>query len=303
MRFRAEAAWLVALVAASAGTYYYFRRRKRSGRMEFEFPDNKHVNAFFDRNPKFYPAFETLMTLGNRCFGRASGARNHAEDVCFSLGHTCREDYIEVLFMASSGYGIGALKLLRGLYERAVTLAYIAKHPDQVERYINFTPIQELRALKAALTIVTEKEFDETIGATTTAAQIREAHERIRPEFRGRQLSWLPLHEIVKDVGGPYAHHYPGSYTIPNFKVHATLASAFDGTPEDVRAERNVQNADFALLSATALFLLVIREQNTMFHLGLDAEIDRCDAAMLEAWKPLRGFSMTEKETEPLVSL
>ncbi len=77
--------------------------------MTFEFGETQESNAFFDRHPKFYAAFERLMTLANGCFGRASGARNRAEDVCFSIGHTCREDFLEILFLAVNGHGSGVL--------------------------------------------------------------------------------------------------------------------------------------------------------------------------------------------------
>lgn len=84
----------------------------------FEFSETPQTEAFFARHPKFYPAFERLMDLANRCFARASGAKNHAQDVCFSLGHTCRDDYMEILFLVSNGYGTGASKLL-GAYTNA----------------------------------------------------------------------------------------------------------------------------------------------------------------------------------------
>ena len=42
--------------------------------------------------------------------------------VLFWLGNVCREDFSEILLLAANGYGIGALKLFRGLYERVVTL-------------------------------------------------------------------------------------------------------------------------------------------------------------------------------------
>ena len=135
--------------------------------------------------------------------------------------------------------------------------------------------------------IVTEEEFDEAIGKyTVTAAQIREAYDRFNPDFPGRAISWdVGLISMVKDVG-EYGKYYRGSYTIPNFHVHATLASAFDGTSEEVRSKRNLEYADFALLNATIVFLLVIREQNKIFGLNLDAEIDNCDREMCEVWRP-----------------
>jgi hypothetical protein len=246
--------------------------------MTFEFTQTKESDAFFKRHPKFDPAFDRLMNLANKCFGRASGAKNHAEDVCFNLGHTCRDDYMEILFLALNGYGTGASKLLRGLYERAVTLAYIAKHPEKVDRFWHFAAIQEYRAMKSALKIVTEKQFDEAFGSTATVAQMTELYERFKPEFPGRAVSWDGgLISMVEDVGDPYKMFYVGSYTIPNFHVHATLASAFDGTPEEVREERNIQNADFALLNATGCLLFAMREQNRLFDLKLDEELDICE--------------------------
>lgn len=82
--------------------------------MQFEFGETDQANAFFGRNPKFLPAFERLMTLANKCFGREIHPKSRAEDICFDLGQTCRADYMEVLFLAVNGFGIAASKLLRG---------------------------------------------------------------------------------------------------------------------------------------------------------------------------------------------
>jgi hypothetical protein len=69
----------------------------------------------------------------------------------FSLGQTCREDYLEVAFIAVHGFNVATTKLLRGLYERAVTHAYIIKDPEKVMRFIRFGAIQEYRVMKGAL--------------------------------------------------------------------------------------------------------------------------------------------------------
>jgi Family of unknown function (DUF5677) len=173
--------------------------------MTFEFTQTRHSAAFFKRHPKFDPAFDRLMDLANKCFGRPSGAKDQAEDVCFNLGHTCRDDYMEILFLALNGYGTGASKLLRGLYERAVTLAYIAKHPGKVDRFLHFAAIQEYRALKSALKVMTKEPFDDALGETATVAQITELYERFKPEFPGRAISWdVRLISMVEDVGEPY---------------------------------------------------------------------------------------------------
>lgn len=255
--------------------------------MVFEFGETEQANAFFKRNPKFYPAFERLMALANRCFGRAIHPRNRAEDICFDLGHTCRADYMEILFLAVNGFGTAASKLLRGLYERAVALAYIVKHPEKAERFVRYAAIQEYKALNAALKVVTEEQFDDAIRLTS-AAQIRELRDQVKPEFqvtlcnkcghKGTAFSWdVDVASMVNDVGNPYDVYYLGAYTIPNLHVHATLASVFHEPDPDAKLKRSQEDAEFALMNATAMLILAIKSQNILFGVALDDEIGTCE--------------------------
>ena len=95
--------------------------------MEFEFGETRESEAFFDRNPNLMATFERLMELANKCFGRQLEPKSRAEDVCFGLGHASRQDFLEVIFLAVNGYGSAASKIVRGLDERALTVAYITR--------------------------------------------------------------------------------------------------------------------------------------------------------------------------------
>lgn len=262
--------------------------------MDFEFGQTTQSEAFFDRHPKFYPAFERLMALTNKCFGRSFQPKSRTEDICFSLGQTCRQDFLEVLFLAAHGYGIGASKTLRGLYERAVTLAYMVRHAEKAERFVRFAAIQEHKAMKAALTIVSEIEFDEAMKPLT-AKQIRDLYGQVKPEFqttlckkcgrKGTAFSWdIDVASMVRDVGAPYGKLYLGAYVIPNFHIHATLASTHPDNPNEQTAERNRHEAEFALQNATIILLLVIRSQDALFSLNLGAVIDACEKDVADVW-------------------
>jgi hypothetical protein len=50
-----------------------------------------------------------------------------ADRVVFYLGRVAADDFSELLILSGNGYGIGALKVLRGMYERVVTAAFIMK--------------------------------------------------------------------------------------------------------------------------------------------------------------------------------
>ncbi|HZR28494.1 MAG TPA: DUF5677 domain-containing protein [Terriglobales bacterium] len=233
----------------------------------FEFGQTAESEAFFDRNPKFYPAFERLTALINKCFGRSLQPKNRTEDICFGLGESCRDDFTEILFLAVNGYATGALKLLRGLYERAVALAYIIKCPDKTERFVRYAAIQEHKAMEAALKVVSETEFDAVMTPDNTASRIRERYKAVKPEFQttlckqchnqGTAFSWdIDVASMVREVGSPFGRYYLGSYTIPNLHVHATLASLREDNAEpEKRANKRHQEAEFALISGSTVSL------------------------------------------------
>jgi uncharacterized protein DUF5677 len=276
--------------------FAFWLRRKKDvrGLMTFEFGDTVEANAFFDRYPNFFKAFECLMNVANKTLGRESTATNRAEDICFSLAQ-CRDDYLEILFLAASGYGTGASKLVRGLYERAVALTYIAKYPEKAERFVNFAAVQEHKAMKAALEVVTEDEFDGVVGKTATVAQIREAYESVKDQFQMTDcskcktkrpaISWdIDVTAMVKKVGPPLSKYFMGSYTIPTLHIHATLASALKHEPLAVRRQQDILEGEFALVNATLIILFVIRQQNDMFKLNLDDDILMCDGLFGDVW-------------------
>jgi hypothetical protein len=65
-----------------------------------------------------------------------------AARIVFFFGHLAIQDFQELLMLCANGYGYGALKILRGLYEKTVTAMYISKNPEQVIDYADYMFIQ-----------------------------------------------------------------------------------------------------------------------------------------------------------------
>ena len=264
--------------------------------MTFEFGETEESNAFFDRNPSFVPFFEKLMAAANKCFGRRATFKNHLEDVIFSQGHTCRDDFTELVFLAVNGYANGAAKILRGIYERAVTLAYIGDSNEKARRFHRYSGIQAHRSMEAALKLFTEEEFEKVAGAGSIA-QMRDWYKQVKPEFQTTlckkcgttrtQSSWdIDFASMVHKVGDPYRMYFLNGYAMPTLQIHATMVSGFDGRDrEDAPLIQNRRReCDITLYTATCLFILVMRMQSKIFSLGLDAEIDSCEKEM-EPWE------------------
>ena len=209
------------------------------------------------------------MDLANKCFGRQLQPKNRSQHICFGLGHTCREDFMEIVFLCANGYSNAGLKLLRGLYERAVALAYIVKFPEKADRFMNFAAIQEHRAMEAALELVNEAEFDKVMGSKETVAEIRKRFQNIKPDFP-RTVSWdQSVGSMAKELGVSYSQFYLVCYAIPNFPIHATLASAARWEGQG----NSDSEADLVVLNAALVFALVLDSQNKLFGLNLETEI------------------------------
>lgn len=256
----------------------------------FEFGETAQSHAYLERFPNLPQAFERLVSLSNKVFGRPANFKSRMEDVVFSLGHTCREDLLEVVFLAVNGYDSGAMKLVRGLYERALTVCYIAKNPDQAERFGRFAGIQEKKLLDAALKIVTEEVFDKQMGEENTAAKIRERYEAVKPEFqvtvcktckrKSTSISWgIDIPSMVQKVGAPFDQVFLTGYAIPNLSVHATLASALNRTADE--PESMSHDDEVAIFTAIVVFFSLLRVQNSVFELGLEEEISACENELI----------------------
>jgi len=272
--------------------------------LDFDFTTDAG-QAFLERNPKFGPAFERLMVAGNKCFGRQIKPKNQLENVCFGLGHTCREDYLGILLLALDGYGHGASQLFRSLYERAVTLAYIIKFPEKAEPFVRYGAIQEHRAMEAALKIVSVEDFDKATGKDNTVALIRQRYREIKPEFQMTQCSTckttrtMPSFDVdfatmVQRVGPPLSNIFVMGYAIPNLHIHATLASAmsdFDKEDQNLekRVERKRDEREFVLALASATLIQVMRSHSGLYSLGLESELDVCDQDVVDLWVPQSG--------------
>jgi hypothetical protein len=265
----------------------------------FEWGETAETDAFFDRHPNFYPAFERLVTLSNKCFARPLPTPYYGpEYTLFSLGDACRQEYMEILFLAAHGYGTGTSKLLRGFYERAVALAYMLKNRDKVERFSNFAAVQEYKAMKDALKVTTEDQWNSAMGEHYTPAEVTARYEAVRGDFQQTDckkcgtkrpsISWdIDVASMVSKVGEPYTTYYLGAYTNANLQIHATAASALRVNEKDQSRRQTDQRAeaDFALFCASILLVEVFRHQNTLMALSLDDEIQECENAIARVWR------------------
>lgn len=270
---------------------------------------------FHERHPVFQKEFSNLVGALKAAFIRTFTSKTPAERVVFHLSNLCKEDFMEILLLAGNGYGTGAEKLLRGLYERAVTARYIATNPDRAADFVDFGKINMFKLIEPIrrahgegllpANLIAEltnfhREFKRR-GRTPKGAvdRLKRSFRRLlRRSDRGRSTArWtddLSFEAMALKVGS-LGRMLVYGWHLPTLQVHASLQNItsrtcempeggieFDGGPQR-------QLADGALNFATLILLDVLQLQKDSFGLtALEPLLQQCNADYLEVWHPER---------------
>jgi hypothetical protein len=242
---------------------------------------------FHERHEKFITAcYPTLIETAKKVLNRHVRVKIRADDVMFLLGRTAQEDYFELWVLAGNGYGMGASKILRGLYEKVVTAGYLVNNRSEIQQFVDYSIVQNRRILNRVKEI---PELKATVDAETFRQaeedylKIKDAFDQTRCEKCGsvRQYSWtkLDMTSLAKKAGYDLEKFSVHGFTLPTMKIHTSFADLqerkqanTDGTFQ-FNAEAQVQHADSALVTATHLLLIALLIQDKYFQLGLEDEI------------------------------
>ncbi len=58
------------------------------------------------------------------------------------------DDFWSIIILCSNGYALSAKQILRGMFERVVTLSYLAKHPDEIDLFNDFFTIDQYKRVQ-----------------------------------------------------------------------------------------------------------------------------------------------------------
>src|ERR1035438_4516864 len=111
--------------------------------------DAVHKYTFLAEHfPRFIAAFGPLDDAIRHTFycGLDESAATPVDMAIYGLGRLCLEDFGEILFLSQHDYGYAAIKLLRGLYERAVVSEVIVENPTtEGERFFKYCAVDAMK--------------------------------------------------------------------------------------------------------------------------------------------------------------
>jgi hypothetical protein len=234
--------------------------------------------AFQSRNKEFFARLPNLQAALDGAFLRTIYTSELLDQVMFLMGRLCVEDFFEILLLAANGYGFGAFKILRGLYERAVTLAYLNEHPEEIDAFTNFYWISQHKVV-AALT--------SCYGDDVLPTQVIEETEGNYRAFKERYLvadcktcgtkrlnhTWSRLDFVsMAKQSGSLGKLIVEAYYLPLSHAHSTMTSflsRLEERPEEgfgFNPEAQPAEADMALRVAHLVILGVLEVQVNHFN-------------------------------------
>jgi len=184
-------------------------------------------------NAEFFRAVERLEPLLNDVFKEGPAeplhkvCRHIAKTVCNSLG--------ALLILCANGYGNDAMKVARSMFEGAVNLAYLRRHAEELDDYMDFVWVSS-RRLQEFLRVHAPKSFDQI--SKETLLQSQREYERVVVRFtdtKGRVRShWCkrPFSQMAAEVG--LAAWYGGFYHLASAMQHMSMQGLVGQTEKNV---------------------------------------------------------------------
>jgi hypothetical protein len=192
---------------------------------------------FSSRNAAFVQAHEGLRNAITEAFrvdlDESSSLTNR---IVYFLGRGCVDDFEEIVILAGNGRGFGALKLLRGMYERYVHARHLQANPRDASAFWDYSRVQEHRLLEEIKRAFGAEIFERpefTDGYQNAQAE----YKRVKDTFLVRccsncdarriNHSWhkLDVVSMAAKLGGGAAAMTVSAYYRPMKQVHSTVGA------------------------------------------------------------------------------
>jgi hypothetical protein len=259
------------------------------------FGDLAEWRHFESRHAPFFERFSNLRQALHTAFLRQGESAEPIDRFIFFYGRLCCEDYFDLLLCCGNGRGAAAFKLLRTLYERAVTLRYLHEHPDELDSFFDYHYVQSHKLLMA---------IEETLGkdrvSVGVAADVKARYNEVKDDFKisvckecGTERTnhtWSKLHfAAMAKKTGSLGSIIVLAYYIPLKHSHATAGAMYsqleqmEGGGMTFTASSQREFADDAFIAAHTIILQVLGIQSDRFKIsGLLEQINICAKDFLE---------------------
>ena len=299
-------------------TARYYRDSQGQARAEVDTPWGPYV-VVASQGPErveFYVLDLTKRTYRNAAYGIAADLFNGEDGVALPIGKVCFEyqprvvvgvvagvsdaerlravnafmakivanDFGGLPILALYGYGLSGAKVARSMFEASVNAAYLAKHPECVDDYIDFHVVAKKKFYDHLLKY--DAAAAKAIGAEKGAAMETE-HAQVSHRFKKHKNSWtaVSIADRAEEVGSGDLYRLVYSTLsgiahgdIIGMQTHATSETV------DVEPAPSEQWIHESLVLGHAAVAKVFHTYNEGAALSMNTPIDAIHAGFNAAW-------------------
>jgi hypothetical protein len=204
------------------------------------------------------------------------------------------------------------MKILRGLYERAVTLIYISENLDKAEGFLDYFHVHRGKFLNHAKNVFSLSELK---LSADDASEILDNYDKAKDRYKvdvckkcgttRTMNSWSELDTLSMARKTGIEKLYVPCFFHPTLQVHTTVVSLCsrlklkdDDKLTFIDGPQH-KEADFSLNCAHNLILSVLDAVNDYFKMGLQEEIEERFRDFKLIWGPEEEQLFTNKTDSP----
>jgi hypothetical protein len=231
-----------------------------------------------------FDAITDLLRLANEMLQVAENkAAEPVEMVIHELTRATMAGACDVLLLCGNGCGLGAMKIVRGMYESRWTAEYLRRNPEEVKDYIDFGLIMSWRRYQWLQDNIRE-------GVKPLSSEdvknIEDAYNRVKPRFtnvEGRvrnQWSKKGIRQIAEEIGSGKEYELP--YSLACSIHHANAEGLGAGAPVTPPSLEWVRNT---LLAAGTNLWFALNTLNDSCVLGFSDRLNTAGEIHSQVWK------------------
>jgi hypothetical protein len=257
--------------------------------------------VFSKGHQEFLKRFKNIEVALDSAFLRIHQTTTPLEKTIYFLGRLIVEEFMEILLLCGNGYGIAAQKLVRGMYERAVSARFLVDHPDEVNNFLDFHRVADHKFLVAV-----EQSMGRNVFTPEQAQRIRDDYAAVKDQFKitdckvcgtfrmNHSWSKTDVVSMARETANLSPFILPGYY-MPMREAHTTLGAIFSRLDADAAkrgeglifdSELQRDRAHTALFTAHTILLDALELQQQYFKISeLEPLLQTCIADFREIWK------------------
>lgn len=262
----------------------------------FPFGDRKIQEDFISRYLPFIKTFKNMKLACDVAISKTPTETLESRLMLYLARMVFDDDFGSVFTLCASGFSTGAMQILRGMFERTVTLCYLKKHLDQTHLFLNYYWVDSKKHGEAV-----EKEFPGKMRKEDLE-EIRAQYDRVKKDYeitdcekcgtKRINISWskINLVEMAREVGFDYSLIHAGYYR-PMEETHPKVGAVlrriqskgdegvtYNGGPKPEEDKDTLLMAHWLVLKA----LSVLRD--TLNIEALKEPLEKCESDFAIAW-------------------